>query len=104
MIAGGVTARWPRPPSPRRPDTSGIHAGAEFAGLARHGAEPFADVALVGGQLYVEVMHALVRGFVEMGCVRRDACVSVINGPIGRMRQDLRSCLCEASGLAGGRP
>jgi hypothetical protein len=99
-----VTTRWPRPPSPRRPDTCGIHAGAEIAGLARHGAEPFAEIALVGGRLYVEVMHALVRGFVEMGCVRRDARVSVINGPIGRMRQDLRSWLCEASGLAGGRP
>ncbi|MEN3213964.1 hypothetical protein PUR23_28680 [Methylorubrum populi] len=102
MIAGGVTTRWPRPPSPRRPDASGIHAGAEIAGLARHGAEPFADVALVGGQLYLEVMQALVRGSVEMGCVWRDA--RVINGPIGRMRQDLRSWLCEASGLAGGRP
>ncbi|AWV19828.1 hypothetical protein A3862_29755 (plasmid) [Methylobacterium sp. XJLW] len=104
MIAGGVTTRWPRPPSPRRPDTCGIHAGAEIAGLVRHGAEPFADVALVGGRLYVEVMHALVRGFVEMGCVRRDARVSVINGPIGRMRQDLRAWLCEANGPAGGRP
>ncbi|BCM86717.1 hypothetical protein mvi_51780 [Methylobacterium indicum] len=59
---------------------------------------------LIHRQLYVEAMHALVRGFVEMGCVRRDARVSVINGPIGRMRRDLRSWLCEASGLAGGRP
>ncbi|KMO26498.1 hypothetical protein VQ02_34160, partial [Methylobacterium variabile] len=59
MIAGGVTTRWPRPPSPRRPDTYGIHPGAEIASLARHGAEPFAEIALVGGQLYVEVMHAL---------------------------------------------
>ncbi|ACK86284.1 conserved hypothetical protein (plasmid) [Methylorubrum extorquens CM4] len=104
MIAGGVTARWPRPPSPRRPDTCEILAGAEIAGLARHGAEPFADVALVGRRLYVAVMHALVRGFVEMGCVRRDARVRVITGSIGRMRQDLRAWLCEASGLAGGRP
>jgi hypothetical protein len=28
-------------------------------------------------------MHALVRGFVEMGCVRRDARVTVINDQIG---------------------
>lgn len=33
MIAGGVTTRWPRPPSPHRPDTYGIHAGAEIASL-----------------------------------------------------------------------
>jgi hypothetical protein len=103
MIAGGVTTRWPRPPSPRRPDTYGIHPGAEIAGLTRHGADPVEEIALVGGRLYVEVMHALVRGFVEMGCVRRDARVSVINGPIGRMRQDLRTWLA-ADRAHGGRP
>lgn len=96
MIAGGVTTRWPRPPSPRRPDTCGIHPGAEIASMARYGDEPFEEIALVGGRLYVEVMHALVRGFVEMGCVRREARVSVINGPIGRMRQDLRAWLAAA--------
>ncbi|MDP4027143.1 hypothetical protein Q8W71_31685 [Methylobacterium sp. NEAU 140] len=48
-------------------------------------------------------MHALVRGFVEMGCVRRDARVSVVNGPVGRMRQDLRAWLA-ADGSCGGRP
>ena len=96
MIASGVTTRWPRPPSPRRPDTYGIHAGAEIAGLTRYGAKPFQEIALVGGRLYVDVMHALVRGFVGMGCVRREARVSVINGPIGRMRQDLRAWLAAA--------
>ncbi|MGC8733098.1 MAG: hypothetical protein ACP5RC_12710, partial [Halothiobacillaceae bacterium] len=25
MIAGGITTRWPRLPSPRRPDTYGMH-------------------------------------------------------------------------------
>lgn len=29
MIAGGMTTRWPRPPSPRSPDTWGMHPGAE---------------------------------------------------------------------------
>ncbi|MFJ7440872.1 hypothetical protein ACIQW5_24830 [Methylorubrum thiocyanatum] len=103
MIAGGVTTRWPRPPSPRRPDTCGIHPAAEIVSLTRHGTEPVEEIALVGGRLYVEVMHALVRGFVEMGCVRRDARVSVINGPIGRMRQDLRAWLA-ADRSRGGRP
>jgi hypothetical protein len=27
MIAGGMTTRWPRPPSPRRPDSYGMHPG-----------------------------------------------------------------------------
>ncbi len=102
MIAGGVTTRGPRPPSPRRPDTYGIHPGAEIAGLTRHGAEPFMEIARVGGRLYVDVMHALVRGFVAMGCVRREARVSVINGPIGRMRRDLRTWLA-ADRLREGR-
>ncbi len=96
MIAGGVTTRWPRPASPTRPDSCGIHAGAEIAGLTRYGDEPITDLALVGSRLYVEVMHALVRGFVEMGCVRRDARVTVINDQIGRMRQDLRAWLALA--------
>ncbi|GAA0278006.1 hypothetical protein LNAOJCKE_5609 [Methylorubrum aminovorans] len=104
MIAGGVTTRWPRPPSPRRPDTCGIHPGAEIASLARHGVEPFEEIALVGGRLYVDVMHALVRGFVDMDSVRREARVNVINGPIGRMRQELRAWLSEADGAHGGRP
>ena len=92
----GVTTRWPRPASPTRPDSCGIHAGAEIAGLTRYGDEPITDLALVGSRLYVEVMHALVRGFVEMGCVRRDARVTVINDQIGRMRQDLRAWLALA--------
>ncbi len=89
MIAGGVTTRWPRPPSTRLPDTYGIHAGVVFDGLARNGAEPFAETALAGGRFYVDVMHALVHDFVAMGCVRRDARVTVINPPICRMRQEL---------------
>ncbi|SFG79425.1 hypothetical protein [Methylobacterium gossipiicola] len=102
MIAGGMTTRWPRPPSPRRPDTYGIHAGAEIAGLTRHGAEPFGEIALVGGQLYLAVMQAFVRGFVDRGCVRGDARIHIINGPIGRMRQNLRSWLCEVDSARGG--
>ena len=71
--------------------------------MTTNGDVPFAELALVGGRLYVDVMHALVHGFVEMGCVRRDARVSVINGPIGRMRQDLRTWLA-ADRAHGARP
>lgn len=101
MIAGIVSTRWPRLPL-RRPDTHGIQAGADIASLTCHGAEPFAEIVLIGGRLYVAVTHALVRGFAEMGCVRRDACVSVINGPIGRMRQDLRAWLAAYRSRGGG--
>nr|WP_301288958.1 MULTISPECIES: hypothetical protein [Methylorubrum] len=103
MIAGGVTTRWPRPPSPRRPDTCGMHAGAEIASMTGYGAEPFEDVALVGGRLYLDVMQAFVAGFVTMGCVRPDARITVINGPIGLMRRDLRHWLIEAASERGGR-
>lgn len=58
IIAGGMTTRWPRPPSARRPDRYGMHPGAEIASLSRYGAEPFDDIALVGGSLYLAVMRA----------------------------------------------
>ncbi len=90
MIAGGVTTRWPRPPSLRQPDTYGMHPGAEIATLARHGSEPFDAVALVGGRLYLAVMRALLGGFVAMGCIEADAHVTEINGAIGVMRRQLR--------------
>lgn len=104
MIAGGVTTRWPRPPSPRRPDTYGVHAGVEIAAMTRHGAEPFEEIALVGSRLYLDMMEALVTGFVAMGCVRGNARVTVINGAIGLMRRDLRLWLHECSALGGGGP
>jgi hypothetical protein len=40
----------------------------------------------------------MIEGFKEMGRVAPDARVTVINGPIGRMRQELRLWL-----LAGGQ-
>ena len=90
MIAGGTGTCWPRPPSPNRPDNYGVHAGAEIATLTRHGEEPMQDVALAGGHLYLEVMRAMLDGFIKMGCVLPSARVTEINGPIGRMRQGLR--------------
>lgn len=101
MIAGGMTTRWPRPPSPRKPDNYGMHPGAEIASLTRYGSEPIDDVALVGGHLYLTVMRAMLEGFVDMGCVDADAHVVEINGPIGRMRHQLRQWLL--AGTQGGR-
>ncbi|MCJ2027983.1 hypothetical protein MKK50_00925, partial [Methylobacterium sp. J-043] len=56
MVADGVTTRWPRPPSPRRPDTYGMHAGAEIASVTGYGAEPFEGVAMVGVGLTFRVV------------------------------------------------
>ena len=92
MIAGGMTTRWPRPPSPRAPDNYGMHPGFEIASLTRYGAEPMDDVALAGGHLYLTVMRAMLEGFIDMGCVSADARIVEINGPIGRMRRELRLC------------
>jgi len=90
MIAGGLTMRWPRPPSPRKPDNYGSHPGCEIATLAWHGSRPFTDVALVGGGLYLEVMRAFLDGFREMRCITPDAEITEINAGIGVMRQRLR--------------
>jgi hypothetical protein len=95
MIAGGMGTRWPRPPSPRRPDNSGSHPGCEIASLAYHGTRPFTEIALVGGGLYLEVMRAFLGGFREMRCVSQDARVVEINAGIGVMRQRLRAWLEE---------
>jgi hypothetical protein len=72
--------------------------------MARYGLAPFGDVALVGGGLYLTVMRAMLAGFQWMGCVLPDARVTTINGPIGRMQQDLRKWLHEADPTAGGIP
>lgn len=104
MIAGGMTTRWPRPPSPRKPDTYGMHPGAEIASLSRYGAEPFDEVALVGGELYLRVMRAMLGGFRDMRCVTPDATLTEINGPIGIMRRRLRAWLNGWSLGPGERP
>jgi hypothetical protein len=91
MIAGGVTTRWPRPRSPRRPDNCGMHPGAEIAWITRYAREPMEDVALVGGHLYLDVMRALLEGFREMGATEDKARIVEINGPIGLRRRDLRA-------------
>ena len=90
MTAGGITTRWPRPPSPRKPDNYGNHAGCEIAPLTDHGDRPFTDVALAGGHLYLEVMRGFIGEFRARGYITGDARVTEINGPIGFMRRDLR--------------
>lgn len=97
MIAGGMITRWPRPPSPNRPDNWGMHPGAEIASLSlvRGGRVPFRDVALVGGELYVDVMRAFLSGFQRMGCVAPDTRITEISAPIGIMRRRMAAWLNE---------
>lgn len=102
MIAGGVTTRWPRPRRRNGPDNAGMHPAAEIASMARYGREPFGQVALVGGGLYITVMRALLAEFQRMGCVLADARITTINGPVGRMRQDLRKWLTMDKPTRGG--
>jgi hypothetical protein len=77
-------------------------AQAEIWSLAQHAIRPergvFDEVCLAGGELYIQVMGSMIEGFKEMGRVAPDARVTVINGPMGRMRQELRLWL-----LAGGQ-
>ncbi|NTB87784.1 hypothetical protein [Agrobacterium tumefaciens] len=99
--AGGLGMRWPRPKTQRRVMPSGEHAGMHIAALTQFGRRPFAEVALVGGHLYLDVMRHFVGLFREGGYVAADARITEINGPIGRMRQDLRLWLLAKSGEAG---
>ena len=61
--------------------------------LSRYGRQPFHDVALVGGSLYLEVMRGLLPRFPEIGAIVKGASISEINDSIGRMRQRLRTWL-----------
>lgn len=104
MVAGGMTTRWPRPCRRNGPDNAGMDPGAEIASMTRYGHEPFVGVALVGGGLYLTVMRAMLAGFQRMACVVPDASITTINGPIGRMRQDLRRWLLATRPSPGDAP
>lgn len=99
MISGGLGTRWPCPSSSRCPDTSRIHAGVEIASMTDDGCSPFDDVAIVGGHLYIGVMSEFVRLFREGGFVTPNAELTVINGPIGYMRRDLKDWLLKGQEL-----
>ena len=61
--------------------------------LERELGRPFAEVAICGGHLYVQVAAAWIDGFKALGCVRREAPVRIINASIGTMRTELRAWL-----------
>ncbi|MFC5038638.1 hypothetical protein [Tianweitania sediminis] len=46
----------------------------------------------------------MLTGFQRMGCVVDDASVTTINGPIGRMRKDLRRWLLMTADGRGDAP
>ncbi|MGB3833295.1 MAG: hypothetical protein WA975_15710 [Mesorhizobium sp.] len=104
MKAGGLATRWPRPRTQRNVMPEGDHPGMHIASLSGHGRQPFADVALVGGQLYLDVMRHFAGLFRERGHIAADAAIIEINGPIGCMRRDLRRWLLAGQTGAGGRP
>jgi len=78
----------------------GQHPGMHIAKMVRRGDRPIADVALVGGWLYLRVMRALIGEFQQLGKVTSEARIVEINGPIGIMRRDLRAWLEEFDGRA----
>lgn len=99
MKAGGLGTRWPRPKTQRRVMPAGEHPGMHIYSLCGcHERHRFRDVALVGGHLYLDVMRHLVRLFSAGGYVAADARLTEINGPIGRMRQELKLWLEDPDG------
>lgn len=61
--------------------------------LERELGQPFAEVAICDGHLYLQVAAAWVDEFKTLGCVRPDAPVRIINASIGYMRTELRTWL-----------
>lgn len=93
MKAGNLGTRWPQQKTKKRVMPSGEHPGMHIAGMTDFGRRPFASVALAGGYRYIEIMQELLRLFRNGGFVEGDAAVTIINGPIGKMRRDLRNWL-----------
>lgn len=98
MIEGGIAMRWPRPPSPRKPDIYGNYATCEIASLTDHGERPFTEIGIAGGHLYLRVMRSFVDEFRGRNYVAADAPITEINAPIGIMRRDLRLWLEHGEG------
>jgi hypothetical protein len=99
MIAGGIETRWPRPENKHhRGAPAGIHPAAEVSSMAYAAGSGFKEVALAGGHRYIRVLQAWLPELIDGGWVLGDARISVVNGPIGLMRQQLRAWL-----LDGGR-
>lgn len=98
MIAGGIGRRWPRPRAQDRVMPEGEHPGMHIARMVRRANRPIADVALVGGWLYLRVMRALVCEFQQFGKVAPGARIVEINASIGVMRRELRVWLEEFDG------
>jgi hypothetical protein len=90
MKEGGLGTRWPHPRNQRRVMPDGEHPGMHIGSMTALAKRPFTEVALVGGHLYLDVMRHLVGLFRERGHVSAEAFIVEINGPIGRLRQDLR--------------
>src|SRR3546814_19400613 len=63
MIAGGLTTRWPRPPSSRKHATYGDDAAFPITTLSNHGPRPFTDTALVSRNPYPTVIPHFLAGF-----------------------------------------
>lgn len=93
MKAGNLGTRWPQQKTKRRMMPSGEHPGMHIASMTDFGRRPFSSVALAGGHRYIEIMQELLRLFRIDGYVDDHAAVTVINGPIGEMRRDLRKWL-----------
>lgn len=67
--------------------------------------EQFQDVCLVGGWKYLPTMRRYVNHFRSWGgsqetIIAGDARVTEVNGAIGRMRQAMRSWICEADRIS----
>lgn len=111
LIEGGITKNWPKQTARAR--NRGLPPGGQSAWpsielLSDHGRQPFAEVCIVGGHLYLEVMRAFVDDFRKphwnnfewvTPWVLPEAPLVEINGPIGVMRQQLRAWLDKPSQL-----
>lgn len=94
LIATGVTSYYPRA---KKGLQGGMTPCATVASWTKYGRDPFGDVAICGGGLYIEVMEGLVAGFLAEGLIAKEARIVTINDQIGYMRQQLATWLNESA-------
>ncbi|GHE81873.1 hypothetical protein GCM10019059_44600 [Camelimonas fluminis] len=95
MKAGGIDMRWPPHSGARQAAPLGDSAATHIASLCSVDLDtvPFDDVAVVGGHRYVDLARHFIEASKSAGFIAPSSDIAIINGPIGLMRQALRTWL-----------
>jgi hypothetical protein len=93
MAANPLFRVWGRAELPRQADERGDRWPGIVPARRVAPAGGWREACVVGGRHYLPVLEAILRDLRGQGLLRAGAPVTIVNGEIGRMRQQLRSWL-----------